>query len=76
MEDCRFEVRKIAEAIGISTERVHNILHEEWEVKIGATIPLRYKTELNRKDISAQTCDVESKSAELFASIRVCGEIT
>lgn len=33
MENHRVKVREIAEAVGISTERVHNILHEKLLVK-------------------------------------------
>ncbi|XP_012063671.1 PREDICTED: histone-lysine N-methyltransferase SETMAR-like [Atta cephalotes] len=33
MENRRMKVREIAEAVGISTERVHNILHEKLHVK-------------------------------------------
>ena len=32
-KDRRIEVRKISEAVSISTERMHNILYEKSEVK-------------------------------------------
>jgi len=33
MEDCRMKMRDIAEIVGISIDRVHNILHKELEMK-------------------------------------------
>jgi len=33
MEDRRMKVRDIAEIVGISVDRVHNILHKELEMK-------------------------------------------
>ena len=39
MKNRRMKVREIAEVVGISTERVHNILHEKLHVKkLGAAI--------------------------------------
>lgn len=33
MEDRRLTVKDIAEACGISSERVHKILHQDWDMK-------------------------------------------
>lgn len=58
MENRRMKVREIAEAVGISTERVHNILHEKLHVKklCARWVPrlLTLDQKRMRKDVSMQ----------------------
>ena len=58
MEDRRIKLREIYKAVGISTERVYNILHEKLEViKVCARCAPRLLTpdqKRDRKDVSAQ----------------------
>jgi len=58
MENRRMKVREIAEAVGISTERVHNILHEKLHVKklCARWVPrlLTLDQKCMRKDVSMQ----------------------
>jgi len=76
MEDRRMKVREIAEAVGISTERVHNILHEKLHVKklCARWVPrlLTLDQKRTRKD-NAVFGDVKAQSAGLLASIHDCG---
>ena len=59
MEDGRINVRAISKAVGISTERVYNILHERLEIgKVCARWGLRLVSsgqKRDRTDVSAQS---------------------
>ena len=64
------KVREIAEAVGISTERVHNILHEKLHVKKLCTrwVPrlLTFDQKRMRKDISMQCLVIFKRNPQDF----------
>jgi len=70
MENRRMKVREIAEAVGISTERVHNILHEKLHVKKLCTrwVPrlLTLDQKRMRKDISMQCLAMFKRNPQDF----------
>lgn len=76
MEDHRMKVREIAEAVGISTERVHN-MHEKLHMKklCARWVPrlLTLDQKRTRKNVSTQCLAMFKQSAGLLASIRDCG---
>ncbi|XP_011630294.1 histone-lysine N-methyltransferase SETMAR-like [Pogonomyrmex barbatus] len=73
MEDRRIKVRDIAEIVGISVDRVHNILHKELEMKklcarwVPRLLDDRSKTHAKRHFTAVF---VDAQSTKLLASIR------
>jgi histone-lysine N-methyltransferase SETMAR len=70
MEDHRVKVREIAEAVSISTERVHHILHEKLHMKklcarwVPRLLTLNHKR--TRKDISMQCLEMFNRNPQDF----------
>jgi hypothetical protein len=50
LEDRRISVKSIAEQLGISSERVGSIIHEDLDMLVACFLPVR------AKDLSASMC--------------------